>query len=488
MSTFSRSGRYLAAVIAICGTAFLGLLSTGWAAAQPLNRPPVAKLVGTTQGALQNGPLLAHESRVVVRERNHLRELAKRACATHRRALCTSARARLVRIDAQSSRFRSHAHTTSPVRSGTTGSTTSGSSGTSTASGSGASSGAAGSSTGATGSSTGTAGSSTGTAGSSSTSGGASSKSEPPSSTVAFQPGINSGSNMTLDVQAASLLGAKLVRIAFPIETVPSEMETVIAGYAAQGIRVLPLAVFDGTLPTPTQAQALASWARTYGAGGSFWAGRSGTQLPIQSIEFGNETSYGYQYGDSAGERSYQERAENYARRFKEAAVAISSTGIDVGLLAQDDDWTGDWMNGMYAAVPDLSKYVAGWTIHPYHRWRPRMEALLEQTAAHGAPRSIPIDVTEFGLPTDNGNCLGEDEEYNGCMSYTEAANTLQSTVSEMRQLLNGELGMFLLYQVRDQRGTGTSTDDEYFYGALQHELQPKGAFTTACQKLLASS
>ena len=36
---------------------------------------------------------------------------------------------------------------------------------------------------------------------------------------------------------------------------------------------------------------------------------------------------------------------------------------------------------------------------------------------------------------------------------------------------------MLLLYQVRDQRDTGTSTDDEIFYGALQHELQPKGEY-----------
>jgi hypothetical protein len=96
--------------------------------------------------------------------------------------------------------------------------------------------------------------------------------------------------------------------------------------------------------------------------------------------------------------------------------------------------------------------------------------------------------VTEFGLTTDNGQCLGEDEEYNPCMSYAEAASILTSTVGEMRQLLGGRLGMLMLYQVRDQRSTDTSSDDEYFYGALQHELQPKGEYTTAVQKLLAGS
>ncbi|HEY3827685.1 MAG TPA: hypothetical protein VGL57_00685 [Solirubrobacteraceae bacterium] len=293
---------------------------------------------------------------------------------------------------------------------------------------------------------------------------------------------------MTLDVQGASLLGAKLVRIAFEVTTTPAEIEPVVAGYAAKGIRVLPIARFDGTLPTPAQAQSLAAWAEAFGPGGSFWAGRSDGELAIQSIELGNETSYGYQYGDNAGDASYQARAETYARRLQEAAEAIAATGIHVGLLAQADDWTGDWMNGMYAAVPNLGQYVAGWVIHPYHHWRSRMEALLEQLGAHHAPASIPIDVTEFGLTTDDGKCLGEDEEYNACMPYSEAASILTNTVSEMRRLLGGRLGMLLLYQVRDQRNTGTSTDDEYFYGALQHELQPKGEYTTAVQKVLASS
>ena len=283
-------------------------------------------------------------------------------------------------------------------------------------------------------------------------------------------------------------LGAKLVRIEFPIQTAPAQMEAVIAGYAAKGIRVLLLATFRGTLPTPTQAQSLAGWAEAYGPDGAFWASHTGGQVAVQSIEFGNETSYGYQYGDGAGTRSYQERAENYARRLKEAAEAISATGIHVGLLAQADDWTGDWVNGMYAAVPSLSNYVAGWTIHPYHHWRSRLEDLLEQTAAHGAPTTIPIDITEFGLPTDNGHCLEENGEYSRCMSSSEAASILRSTVSEIRQMLGGRLGMFILYQIRDQQLTATTTNDEAYYGALQHELQPKGQYTTAVQSLLESS
>jgi hypothetical protein len=464
--------------------------------AQPLNRQQTAALAHSAQATLQ-----AHEARVLQDRRAHLRRLVQRTCAAHRHRRCARDRTALRRLDAKAARFVKLvrlAHTTLSPHVPGSGSSGSSASGTGTSTSRTGTSGSAGGSTalsgfgstrsGSTGSSSGGSGgfrTSDGPGGSGTSSGSAG---ESPSTTSVFEPGVVAGTNMTLDVQGAATLGAKLVRIEFPIETRAAQMESVIAGYAAKGIRVAPLASFRGRLPSPAEAQNLASWARAYGPGGSFWAGRTDGRLAIQTIEFGNETSYGYQYGDGAGDRSYSERAETYARRLQEAAQAIEASGIHVGLLAQADDWTGDWVDGMYNAVPDLSRYVAGWTIHPYHRWRSRIEDLLAQTAAHGAPSSIPVDVTEFGLPTDDGNCLEANEEYNRCMSYGEAASILRATVGEMRQLLNGRLGIFMLYQVRDQRETGTSSDSEYFYGALGHELQPKGEYTSAIQTLLAST
>ena len=77
-------------------------------------------------------------------------------------------------------------------------------------------------------------------------------------------------------------LGAKLVRIEFAIETPASQLQNTIAGYAAKGIRVAPLAGFYGTIPTAAQAKNLASWASMYGPGGTFWAGRSDGALAIR--------------------------------------------------------------------------------------------------------------------------------------------------------------------------------------------------------------
>ena len=314
---------------------------------------------------------------------------------------------------------------------------------------------------------------------------------EPPTqSSTAFQPGLNSGTNMNEDLQGAVILGAKLVRVAWSIGTTAAAMEPVIAGYASKGIRVEPLAEFYKTLPTPAEAQNLASWAKAYGPGGTFWAGRSDGQLAIKAIEFGNETASEGQYNDRPGDASYHARAQTYALRFREAAEATSATGTGVGLLAQDEDQSGEWMNGMYSAVPNLSKYVAGWTIHPYggeQYNRERLDALIAQTAERGAS-NIPVDITEWGVATDNGHCVNFNEGFNLCMSYEEAAQTLRSTITWISELLGSRLGDFFIYQVRDQRATGTATNCQDYYGALQHELQPKGAYTTQIQALLSSS
>ncbi len=311
----------------------------------------------------------------------------------------------------------------------------------------------------------------------------------PAAISTGFQPGLNSGSDPTYDIPGATQLGAKLVRIAFDIDETPQQMETVIAEYASKGIQVEPMASFYGKLPTPTEAQNLASWAKAFGPNGTFWEHRSGTPEPIQSIEFGNETSYSYQYSNDTV-AGYASRAQTYALRFAEAVSAIRSTNPNVGLLAQGDAGNANsaWVENLFKAVPNLGELVAGWTIHPYGpEWRGRLETLIQQTAAQGAPSTIPIDVTEWGLSSDEGHCLTENYGWNACMSYQEAGEALSETASEMRQMLGSRLDMFMLYQVRDQEATGAGNQRESYFGALQHELQPKGAYTTAVKSLLSA-
>jgi hypothetical protein len=301
-----------------------------------------------------------------------------------------------------------------------------------------------------------------------------------------FQPGVNGGTNSS-EYKGAVILGAKIVRIDIGIGTPASAFESTVANYAAKGIRVAPLAGFYGRLPSPAEAQSLASWAKAYGPGGTFWAKRSDGYLAVRDIEFGNETSGGYQYGDNPGAASYAERARVYALRLKEAAEAISASGSKVGLLAVSEDWTGDWMNGMFAAVPNLGSYIAGWVSHPYGTgWRSKIETIVKQAAAHGAPSTLPIDVTEWGLSTDNGKCVYDNFGLNPCMNYTEAAEQLKRNVGEIKTLLGSRVGLFLIYKVTDLAPAGLNNDRENYFGLLQNEDQPKGPLTAAAQELLA--
>jgi hypothetical protein len=311
----------------------------------------------------------------------------------------------------------------------------------------------------------------------------------PTSTSSSFQPGLNSGWEPTWDVNGAAQLGAKLVRLDVSLGESTKAMEPIVADYAAKGIQVELLADFYASMPTPAEADSLATWAKTFGPGGSFWANRTDGQLAVKMIEFGNETSYSYQYSNDTT-AGYTSRAQTYALRFKEAATAVNAVNPGVGMLAQGDAGNAGstWISNMFKAVPNLGQYVAGWTIHPYGPgWRARFEALIQETAAQGAPSNIPIDVTEWGLSTDNGQCLTENYGWNSCMTYNEAGEVLTRTVSEMRQMLGSRMGLFMLYQVRDKVAPEASNNREEYFGALQHELAPKGAYTTAAQALMAS-
>jgi hypothetical protein len=314
---------------------------------------------------------------------------------------------------------------------------------------------------------------------------------EPASPPSALQTGLNSGTNLA-DFTATTLLGAKLVRLPFSIEDTPKQLAYSIEKYAAEGVRVLPLATFYGKIPTPAQAQNLASWAATYGPGGTFWAGRPGEGVAVQSIEFGNETSYSYQFSeaeDSPG--GYAARAQAYALRFAEAAKAIRATNPGVGLLAQGDAGNAGsiWVENMFKAVPGLGQLVAGWTIHPYGpTWRPRVEAMIKETAAQGAPSTIPVDLTEFGISTDNGQCLTGNYGWPVCMTYQQAGEALTRMVGELREVLDGRAGTLLLYTDRDWVNPGVTNEREAYFGALESSLQPKGAYTTAVEAMLAGS
>jgi hypothetical protein len=309
-----------------------------------------------------------------------------------------------------------------------------------------------------------------------------------------FDPGLVSSADHSLSALAAGTVGADVVRVEFDIATPVAAMRSSIDAIADRGARPLLLAGFHGTMPTEAQARNLAGWAAEFGPGGAFWAGRPDRDLAVQQIEFGNETSYGYQYDDSWSDASYVNRARLYATRFAQARLAIAATGRDVGLLAQADDGgsgSAAWVDGMFAAVPNLGDLVDGWTVHPYgprERWKPKLDRLVAQTAAHGAPASIPIDVTEYGISSANGTPLTDNYGWPTNLTYAQAAAALDSAISGMLAdpVFGKRLRLFLIYAAHDLRAPGASSDREASFGVLQNDLDAKGAYSTEVKEQLA--
>jgi hypothetical protein len=316
--------------------------------------------------------------------------------------------------------------------------------------------------------------------------------SEASSDTGPFTMGLVAGAALGYELPFIEKLGAHTARMEFGIDTPAAQMAPTIEAYAKAGIQPLLLAGFSGRLPSPQETQNLASWAAEFGPKGTLWQGKSfPANTAVTHIEFGNETSYTYQFSNNS-DSEYASRAQTYALRVEEAHEAIQASNSSVGLLVQADSGGlsgNEWVANMFKAVPNLGQLVAGWTVHPYGSgWQARIDQLVAGTAAVGASSSIPIYVTEWGLDTDNGRCLEYNYGWNKCMSYEEAASTLSSSISEMRSRYGSRLAAVYLYQAHDQQPTGTSTSLESYFGALQSNGAAKGAYTTEVESLLSNN
>ena len=147
------------------------------------------------------------------------------------------------------------------------------------------------------------------------------------------------------------------------------------------------------------------------------------------TIEFGNETSYGYQYGDNYGTASYADRAENYARRFAHAAGAIAMTGRSAsGLLAQADDGGSGSAELGQPHVPSGAepghdgRRLDGPPLRPARPLEAEDGPARHADRRQRRPGAIPIDVTEYGISSDNGASLSDNYGWPATLTYAQAA------------------------------------------------------------------
>jgi hypothetical protein len=305
-----------------------------------------------------------------------------------------------------------------------------------------------------------------------------------------FQMGVVAGSAHQYELRFLQALGARTARIEFSVGTSAASLASDVDAYARAGIRPLLLATFYGRTPTAAEAQNLGTWARAYGPGGTFWQGKSyPANTAVTHIEFGNETSYSYQFSDySLG--TYSSRAQTYAQRARDAANAIRSANSRVGLLAIGDNAVNQtaWVTNMLKAVPNLGDLVAGWTVHPYGpSWASRVDSTINSVKSAGS-RDLPVWITEWGISSDNGRCLSDNYGFDKCITYSAAATALHSALAGLQSRYGSRLGAFYLYQAHDQYGSGTRTGREAYFGALQSNGATKGAYTSEVKADLAAN
>jgi hypothetical protein len=268
-----------------------------------------------------------------------------------------------------------------------------------------------------------------------------------------FAVGLNVRDCPALDAHSVEQLRPSLIR--FEMSAVdPSSGTALLEFYASLGVRPQPLVGFQA-IPSDAQIDALAEWARSHA--GAF-----------DLIEFGNE-SYIH----------LPDQGSAYALAAKRLAEGLRGSGVGVLIQADDNNTrSSSWIDAMYAAVPDLHRYAAGWVIHPYGpQHSDRVERVWTMVAKHGGGE-VPFYATEFGLAVDGGRMLSNNYGYPRNLTFGQAGPLLTQAIADLRA--TGKVAQVMLYQSTDQKPAGTSEDREAYFGVLAAAGQPKGAYTGA--------
>ena len=94
--------------------------------------------------------------------------------------------------------------------------------------------------------------------------------------------------------------------------------------------------------------------------------------------------------------------------------------------------------------------------------------------------------MTEYGISSDDGARLSDNYGWPADLTWAQAAADLRATVAAMRRdrVIGKRLRLFLLYSAHDLRPAGATNDREAYFGALRHNLAPKGAYTAEARRL----
>lgn len=280
--------------------------------------------------------------------------------------------------------------------------------------------------------------------------------------------------------QAFAATGAKLVRLDWQ-GSQRWKADWATAAFATarkRGARVI-LLVSDTAIAPSTVVAFAKTWLR-----------------PGDIIELGNETGY-----SSTDQAVLTSLAKTYAQRTKALVDALKAAGLSYGVIAQADPAMrgSAWIDGMFAAVPDLHTRVAGFTVHPYGPAEPttnpnrdgylaRLATMQRQLGAHGVPADVPVWITEYGISTDNGRTLDNNYGWPLSLTYSRAGELLVGAIRDFGKVPQNVVAVTVFQDV-DQANSGALSGRESYFGVIRRsDGSPKVGVADALAKLIAEA
>lgn len=263
--------------------------------------------------------------------------------------------------------------------------------------------------------------------------------------------------------------------------------DSVVRTATEAGLVVLPLITSAPAWAAPTwnslpsnpaaYAAFVAATVRRYGPSGTFW--RANPQLrrhPLVWYELWNEP-YDAAHNRDPGVYARLVRAAVTAGRAANPAARFLIDATTVTVHGDPDNWIG----GMYAAVPDLGRYLDGLAVHPYggdptsvtpgRKSYDEPAAQVEQAHADLVAQgdgNKPLWITEIGWST----CF----ETAGCVSEAEQASYLRTILRLARTTWRPYVRAVFVYALRDL-APAPSDEGEAWFGLIRPNLSHKPAW-----------
>jgi hypothetical protein len=269
-----------------------------------------------------------------------------------------------------------------------------------------------------------------------------------------------------------------------------TQADITVGEAAKRGLSVLPTLMdtpsWAGssvtTIPSDPSAYAdfVAHVTARYGPTGDFW--RMHPELPHNPIEYYELWNEPYLQNFSAGGAD----PAKYARLVKAATTAGRAASPEAKFLLEADltstnDFSSyhEWIDAMYAAVPDLNNYFDAVAIHPYGtgpddytphgdtRWEVRrLEQIRAKFVGHGATDKH-LWITELGWSTAPG-CRT-------CQSESQQAAYLTRLATMLRTKYASYVDAMFLYGWRD--AGGDRANKENWFGIIRQDGSKKPAW-----------